>query len=49
MTKWVDEYSQRFKELTEPEWLETIENPASRWYKGKDEYKNLFRFGKASG
>lgn len=47
VTKWVDEYSMRFKQLTEPEWLETIENPASRWYKEKDEYKNLFHFGKA--
>ena len=46
VTKWIDEYSQKMKELTEPEWLETIQNPASRWYREKDEYKSLFTFGK---
>ncbi len=49
VTKWVDDYARRLKELTEPEWLEMIENPASRWYKEKDEYKDLFHLGKASG
>jgi len=47
--KWVDQYAERFKELTEPEWLKMIENPESRWYKEKDEYQNLFTFGKMRG
>jgi MoaA/NifB/PqqE/SkfB family radical SAM enzyme len=42
---WIDTYSKQFKDLTEPEWLEIIENPQNRWYKGKEEYKNLFKFG----
>jgi MoaA/NifB/PqqE/SkfB family radical SAM enzyme len=46
VTHWIDEYSRKFKELTEPEWLTMIENPESRWYKGKPEYQNLVRFGK---
>jgi len=43
---WVDDYAAKLKELTEPEWLSIIENPQSRWFKKKDEYKNLFTFGK---
>ncbi len=43
---WVDSYAARMKELTEAEWMETIHNPQSRWYRDKDEYKNLFTFGK---
>jgi MoaA/NifB/PqqE/SkfB family radical SAM enzyme len=44
VTKWADEYSERLRALTEPEWLETIANPASRWHKEKQEYRNLFQF-----
>ncbi len=44
--KFVDDNAAKLKELTEPEWLSMIENPESRWYKEKDEYKNLFTFGK---
>jgi hypothetical protein len=47
--KWVDDNAAKLKELTEPEWLSMIENPESRWYKEKDEYKNLFTFGKMGG
>lgn len=43
---WIDEYARRWKELTEPEWLAAIDNPDSRWYRGKAEYQNLFTFGK---
>jgi len=43
---WADRYAERMKELTESEWLATIQDPASRWYKEKQEYKNLFRFKK---
>ena len=44
--EWVDRYAARFEELTEPAWQEIIENPNSRWFQGKDEYRNLFTFGK---
>lgn len=44
--QWVDNYAARLEELTEPAWLEMIENPASRWYRENKEYKNLFTFGK---
>lgn len=46
---WVDQYAERWKQLTEPEWLAAIDNPDSRWYRHKDEYKNLFTFGKMRG
>jgi MoaA/NifB/PqqE/SkfB family radical SAM enzyme len=49
VTAWVDDYAERFQQLTEPEWLSMIGNPESRWYKGKDEYQNLFTFGKVQG
>ncbi|RPI23653.1 MAG: radical SAM protein [Acidobacteria bacterium] len=48
VVKWVDTYSERMKELTETEWLLTINDPASRWYKEKPEYRNLFRFKKGA-
>jgi MoaA/NifB/PqqE/SkfB family radical SAM enzyme len=41
---WIDDYARRFRELTDPAWLKIIEDPQSRWYREKDEYKNLFRF-----
>jgi len=46
VTPWIDDYAERLKALTEPAWLEMIENPESRWYKEKDEYKKLFTLGK---
>ena len=46
VTRWIDDYAQRFKDLTEPEWLKIIEDPESRWYKEKPEYQNLFKLGK---
>jgi hypothetical protein len=46
---WVDDYAERFKSLTEPEWLDTIDNPESRWFKEKNEYRELFTFGKMRG
>jgi MoaA/NifB/PqqE/SkfB family radical SAM enzyme len=49
VTQSVDRYAEEFKALTEPEWLRMIEDPASRWYKEKAEYKNLFTFGKMGG
>jgi len=44
VVKWADSYARRMEELTESEWLQRIDNPASRWYKEKEEYKLLFRF-----
>jgi MoaA/NifB/PqqE/SkfB family radical SAM enzyme len=44
---WVDRYAQRFKELTDPVWEAQIQDPSDRWYKEKEEYKNLFRFRSA--
>jgi MoaA/NifB/PqqE/SkfB family radical SAM enzyme len=44
---WIDDYARRFRELTDPEWLKIIADPQSRWYRGNDEYKNLFRFRNA--
>lgn len=46
VVEWIDAYAERMKDLTEADWLATIEDPASRWYKEKPEYKNLFRFKK---
>jgi MoaA/NifB/PqqE/SkfB family radical SAM enzyme len=40
---WADEYARRMEELTEPEWSRVLADPASRWCREKDEYRNLFR------
>jgi MoaA/NifB/PqqE/SkfB family radical SAM enzyme len=45
---WIDEYSQAFKALTDPEWEKAISDPSYRWYKGGTEYMNLFRFQEAA-
>ena len=44
VVQWIDSYAARFKELTEPSWALSIENPEYRWHKEKSEYKLLFRF-----
>ncbi len=44
VAKWIDDYAERFKELTEPDWQQRIEDPSFRWFKEKEEYKLLFRF-----
>jgi len=41
---WADAYSERLKVLTDPLWEAEIADPSNRWYRGKPEYKNLFRF-----
>jgi hypothetical protein len=46
VTQWIDDYAMRLSEIAEPEWLRMIENPESRWFKGKPEYQNLFKLGK---
>jgi len=42
--EWIDAYAERFKNLTDPVWLELINDPNYRWYKEGREYRNLFRF-----
>jgi MoaA/NifB/PqqE/SkfB family radical SAM enzyme len=41
---WIDDYAARFKELADPIWQRMINDPSDRWYKEKQEYRNLFRF-----
>jgi hypothetical protein len=42
VVEWIDRYSERFKDLTDPVWLELIEDPDFRWYKHGKEYEGLF-------
>jgi MoaA/NifB/PqqE/SkfB family radical SAM enzyme len=48
VASWIDAYARRFRDLTDPAWREMNEDPTSRWYKGKEEYRNLFRFRRES-
>ena len=41
---WADDYAARFRSLTDPLWEAQIANPADRWHREGQEYKNLFRF-----
>jgi MoaA/NifB/PqqE/SkfB family radical SAM enzyme len=41
---WVDQYAQRFRELTDPLWEAQINDPRDRWYREGKEYQDLFRF-----
>jgi MoaA/NifB/PqqE/SkfB family radical SAM enzyme len=45
---WIDEYAEAFRALTDPVWAEEISDPANRWYRQGQEYKNLFCFQEAS-
>jgi MoaA/NifB/PqqE/SkfB family radical SAM enzyme len=42
VVNWIDRYAEKFKNLTDPVWLELIEDPNYRWYKHGNEYKELF-------
>lgn len=42
VVEWIDRYSERFKDLTDPVWLELIEDPNYRWYRHGKEYEGLF-------
>ena len=44
VVEWIDDYAEEFKNLTDPVWLELIEDPNYRWYKHGKEYKELFRY-----
>ena len=47
IVQWIDRYAERMEQLTEGEWRQKIEDPASRWYKHGEEYRLLFRFANA--
>ena len=42
VVEWIDRYAERFSNLTDPVWLELIEDPNYRWYKHGREYQGLF-------
>jgi MoaA/NifB/PqqE/SkfB family radical SAM enzyme len=44
--QWIDRYAARMEELTEAEWRRKMDDPASRWHRGGEEYQRLFRFAK---
>jgi MoaA/NifB/PqqE/SkfB family radical SAM enzyme len=41
---WIDRYAERFRELTDPIWEREIADPAFRWYREGEDYRDLFRF-----
>jgi len=42
VVEWIDRYAEEIRELTDPVWLELIEDPTYRWYKHGKEYRELF-------
>lgn len=44
VARWIDDYAERFAALTDPEWQAMIDDPACRWHRDGQEYKNLYRF-----
>ena len=42
-------YAEEFKNLTDPVWLELIEDPNYRWYRHGEEYQDLFSSGSIPG
>ncbi len=40
---WIDRYSERFKELTDPLWEEEISDPEGRWYWNGPDFRRLFK------
>jgi len=44
VVEWIDRYAERFENLSDPVWLEMIEDPNYRWYRRGKEYTGLFRF-----
>lgn len=44
IVKWLNAYSERMRELTDPEWDTIINDPESRWFREKPEYRRLFAF-----
>ena len=41
---WIDAYAERMRQLTDPEWDALINDPGSRWFHEKSEYRRLFAF-----
>ena len=48
VVEWIDRYAEEFKNLTDPVWLDLIEDPNYRWYRYGNEYEGLFRSGGSS-
>jgi len=46
--EWIDRYAERLKDLTDPVWLELIEDPNYRWCKHGKEYQELVRYSDRS-
>ncbi|MDC7127020.1 MAG: radical SAM protein, partial [Spirochaetales bacterium] len=42
--EFIDDYSARVKELTDPDWEKDINTPGFRWYKEEERYKKLWEF-----
>ena len=42
--QFIDNYSERVKELTEEQWVKDINTPGFRWNKKEERYKKLFEF-----
>ena len=42
ITTWIDRYAHSYAQITDPIWLEMINNPDSPWYKHKKKYQQLF-------
>ena len=48
MVRWVDEYAAAFRALVDPMWENDTNDPNYRWYKGGEEYQDLFKYRKKS-
>jgi len=48
VVRWVDDYASAFKALVDPMWEKDTNDPNSRWYKGGEEYHDLFKYHKKS-
>ncbi|AEI15872.1 Radical SAM domain protein [Flexistipes sinusarabici DSM 4947] len=46
IAQWMDEYAERFAELTDPVWEEMINDPNNRWYREGREYQELFGYSR---
>ena len=44
VVKWIDDYALHFRKLVDPLWERDVADPENRWYREKDEYRNLFKF-----
>ncbi|TYB32833.1 MAG: radical SAM protein, partial [Flexistipes sinusarabici] len=47
IAQWMDEYAERFAELTDPVWEKMINDPNNWWYREGREYQELFSYSRA--